>query len=244
MTSPSRVCVAVDPAALRPASRRRLGQSGADRQGRVDRPAVGLMAAGRPEPAEELPVRRRALQQGQPGRRQVRDGALRQQGGARRRAQRLKSAIDQGIRYVVQGNGSGAATAISTPSTKHNERNPGKEVLYFNYAAVDPELTNSKCSYWHFRIDANSDHEDGGADHVHEGPADVKKVYLINQNYSFGHQVAQVRQGDTGAQAPRRADRRRGPAPAGPGRGLRALHRQDQGLGRRHGDHRQLGSAT
>jgi branched-chain amino acid transport system substrate-binding protein len=35
--------------------------------------------------------------------------------------------------------------------TKHNERNPGKEVLYLNYAAVDPDLTNSKCSYWHFR---------------------------------------------------------------------------------------------
>jgi len=30
--------------------------------------------------------------------------------------------------------------------TKHNERNPGKEVLFMNYAAVDPDLTNSKCS--------------------------------------------------------------------------------------------------
>ena len=55
----------------------------------------------------------------------------------------LKAAIDQGIRYVVQGNGSGAAAAISDAVTKHNERNPGKEVVYFNYAAVDPDLTNS-----------------------------------------------------------------------------------------------------
>jgi branched-chain amino acid transport system substrate-binding protein len=68
----------------------------------------------------------------------------------------LKAAIDQGIRYVVQGNGSGAAAAISDAVTKHNERNPGKEVVYINYAAVDPDLTNSKCSFWHFRMDADT----------------------------------------------------------------------------------------
>ena len=69
----------------------------------------------------------------------------------------LKSIVDQGIRYVVQGNGSGVAIALSDAIAKHNERNPGKEVVYLNYAAVDPVLTNEKCSYWHFRYDANSD---------------------------------------------------------------------------------------
>ena len=61
----------------------------------------------------------------------------------------LKAAIDQGFRYVTQGNGSGAALAISDAISKHNERNPGKEVVYLNYAAVDPALTNEKCSFWH-----------------------------------------------------------------------------------------------
>ena len=56
----------------------------------------------------------------------------------------------------MQGNGSGAALAIMDAVTKHNERNPGKEVLYLNYAAVDPDLTNSKCNYWHFRLDADT----------------------------------------------------------------------------------------
>src|SRR5574343_1900396 len=51
----------------------------------------------------------------------------------------LKSAIDQGIRYVTQGNGSGAAQAIMEAVAKHNERNPGKEVLYINHSAVDPD---------------------------------------------------------------------------------------------------------
>ena len=41
---------------------------------------------------------------------------------------------------------------------KHNDRNPGKEVIYLNYAAVDPAFTNDKCSYWHFRWDAHSDY--------------------------------------------------------------------------------------
>jgi branched-chain amino acid transport system substrate-binding protein len=69
----------------------------------------------------------------------------------------FKTAIDQGFRYVVQGNGSGAAGALIDAINKHNERNPGKEVVFLNYAAVDPDLTNSKCSFWHFRTDANSD---------------------------------------------------------------------------------------
>ena len=39
----------------------------------------------------------------------------------------------------------GPALAIIDALSKYNERNPGKEVLYLNYAAVDPDLTNSKC---------------------------------------------------------------------------------------------------
>src|SRR5690348_17554205 len=56
----------------------------------------------------------------------------------------LKKAIDEGARFIVQGNGSGVALAITDAVQKHNERNRGKEVLYLNYAAVDPALTNDK----------------------------------------------------------------------------------------------------
>ena len=68
----------------------------------------------------------------------------------------LKSAIDQGIRYVAQGNGSAVALALADAIAKHNERNPGKEVIFLNYAAVDPALTNEKCSFAHFRFDADT----------------------------------------------------------------------------------------
>src|SRR5262249_24582228 len=67
----------------------------------------------------------------------------------------LKKAIDEGARIILQGNGSSVAHAITDAVLKHNERNPGKEVLFFNYAAIDPALTNEKCHFWHFRFDAD-----------------------------------------------------------------------------------------
>jgi branched-chain amino acid transport system substrate-binding protein len=102
----------------------------------------------------------------------------------------LKAAIDQGYRYVTQGNGSGAALALSDAIAKHNERNPGKEVLYFNYAAVDPALTNEKCDYWHFRLDADTTMKMEALTTFMKDQAKVKKVFLLNQNYSHGQQVS------------------------------------------------------
>jgi branched-chain amino acid transport system substrate-binding protein len=101
----------------------------------------------------------------------------------------LQKAIDQGIRIVTQGNGSSVAAAISDFVTKYNERNPGKEVLYLNYAAVDPVLTNDKCSFWHFRWDANSDIKMEALTNFMKTRPNIKKIYLINQDYSFGHAV-------------------------------------------------------
>ncbi|MEZ0306406.1 MAG: branched-chain amino acid ABC transporter substrate-binding protein [Ramlibacter sp.] len=102
----------------------------------------------------------------------------------------LKAAIDQGFRYVTQGNGSGAALAILDAVAKHNERNPGKEVVYLNYAAVDPALTNEKCDFWHFRLDADTTMKMEALTTFMKDQPKVSKVYLLNQNYSHGQQVA------------------------------------------------------
>jgi branched-chain amino acid transport system substrate-binding protein len=102
----------------------------------------------------------------------------------------LKAAIDQGFRYVTQGNGSGAGLAILDAVAKHNERNPGKEVIYLNYAAVDPAMTNEKCDYWHFRLDADTSMKMEGLTTFMKDQPKVSKVYLLNQNYSHGQQVA------------------------------------------------------
>ena len=102
----------------------------------------------------------------------------------------LKKAIDEGARIIMQGNGSSVAHAITDAVLKHNERNPGKEVLFFNYAAIDPALTNEKCNFWHFRFDADVDMKMQGFTDVIAKDQKIKKVYLINQDYSFGKAVA------------------------------------------------------
>jgi branched-chain amino acid transport system substrate-binding protein len=102
----------------------------------------------------------------------------------------LKAAIDQGVRYIIQGNGSSVALALSDAITKHNERNPGKEVIFLNDSAVDPDLTNSKCSYWHFRFDADTSMKMEAMSSFITDQKDIKKVYILGQNYSHGVQVA------------------------------------------------------
>lgn len=104
----------------------------------------------------------------------------------------LKAAIDQGYRYVAQGNSSAIALALIDAINKHNERNPGKEVVFFNHSSVDPDLTNAKCSFWHFRIDANSDMKMEALTTELAKDKNIKKVYIIGQNYSFGQSVSRA----------------------------------------------------
>ncbi len=104
----------------------------------------------------------------------------------------LKNVINQGIRYIAQGNGSGVALALVDAINKHNERNPGKEIVYFNNSAIDPDLTNSKCSFWHFRFDANSDMKMEALTTFLAKDQSVKKVYIIGQNYAHGHQFTRA----------------------------------------------------
>lgn len=102
----------------------------------------------------------------------------------------LKVAIDQGFRYIVQGNGSGAAAALSDALTRHNARFPARSALYINYAAADPVLTGEKCSFWHFRIDADTSMKvQALTTYMAEQPA-LRRIYLLNQNYAHGQQVS------------------------------------------------------
>ena len=93
----------------------------------------------------------------------------------------LKAAIDQGFRYVTQGNGSGAALAISDAVAKHNARNPGEEVVYLNYAAVNPALTDEKCDCWHFRLNANTTMKMEALTTFMKDQPKVKDEYLLNR---------------------------------------------------------------
>ncbi|MEO8158582.1 MAG: branched-chain amino acid ABC transporter substrate-binding protein [Betaproteobacteria bacterium] len=106
--------------------------------------------------------------------------------------QMLKQITDSGIRYLTQGAGSNNAHALSEAIAKHNSRNPDSSVLYMNFAAQDPALTNDKCNFWHFRFDANVDMKLEALTNYIARQKDIKRVYLLNQDYAFGQAVSKA----------------------------------------------------
>ena len=143
-------------------------------------------------------------------------GGVRLPGGARRLAlerydskgqieealSALRSAIDDGAQFILQGNSSAVAAALIEAVNKHNEREPGRRVLFLNYSAVDPILTNEKCSFWHFRFDAHGDMRMAALMEVLKDDKAVKSVYLLGQDYSFGQAVLREARRQLGAQRP------------------------------------------
>ncbi len=101
----------------------------------------------------------------------------------------LRAAIDDGVQFVAQGNSSATAAALLDAINKHNEREPSRRVLYLNYSAVDPILTNEKCSFWHYRFDAHADMRMAALMDVLKDDRSVKSAYLFGQDYSFGQAV-------------------------------------------------------
>jgi branched-chain amino acid transport system substrate-binding protein len=114
----------------------------------------------------------------------------------------LRLAIDGGARFVLQGNSSATAAALIDAINKHNEREPAKRVLFLNYSAVDPALTNEKCSFWHFRFDAHADMRMAALMQVIRDDQALKSVYLIGQDYSFGQSVLREAKQQLGLQRP------------------------------------------
>ena len=114
----------------------------------------------------------------------------------------LRMAIDDGARIIFQGNSSATAAALIEAIQKHNERDPARRVLFLNYSAVDPILTNERCSFWHFRFDAHADMRMAALMSVLKADRDVKKVYLIGQDYSFGQAVLREAKRQLQAQRP------------------------------------------
>jgi len=114
----------------------------------------------------------------------------------------LRSAIDDGAQYILQGNSSAVAAALIEAINKHNEREPARRVVFLNYSAVDPILTNEKCSFWHFRFDAHGDMRMAALMEVLKDDRGVKSAYLIGQDYSFGQAVLREARRQLGAQRP------------------------------------------
>lgn len=114
----------------------------------------------------------------------------------------LRAALDDGARIVLQGNSSATAAALIDAIDKNNERDPSRRAIFLNYAAVDPALTNERCSFWHFRFDAHADMRMAALMDVMKDDAALKRVYLIGQDYSFGQAVLREARRQLGAQRP------------------------------------------
>jgi branched-chain amino acid transport system substrate-binding protein len=99
----------------------------------------------------------------------------------------LKTVVDQNIPIIMQCSGSNIAAALIDAVEKNNIRNPDSRVVYVNCGAVATELTNEKCSFWHFRFDANAAQK--AEILVRALAEDVKKVYMLNQDYLFGQSL-------------------------------------------------------
>lgn len=102
----------------------------------------------------------------------------------------LQAAIDQGIRFVTQASGSNIAHALRDAIEKHNERNPGRSIVYLNHGAVDPALTNEKCSFWHFRFDASGSMKLDVLTSAIAQDDSLRRIFLLNQDYAWGQTVS------------------------------------------------------
>ena len=114
----------------------------------------------------------------------------------------LRAAIDDGVHFVMQGNSSATASALIEAINKHNQREPERRVVFLNYSAVDPLLTNDKCSFWHFRFDAHADMRMAALMGVMREDNALKRAYLIGQDYSFGQAVLREARRQLAAQRP------------------------------------------
>lgn len=99
----------------------------------------------------------------------------------------LKSITDQRIPFVIQSAGSNIGAALIDGVNKHNERNPDNRILYLNTGALATDLTNEKCSFWHFRFPFNA--EQMALMMVKALPPETKKLYVLNQDYIFGQSM-------------------------------------------------------
>ena len=102
----------------------------------------------------------------------------------------LKAASDRGIHFITQGGGSGVALTLVDALNKLAEREPARAMVYLNYSAMDPLLTNDRCSFWHFRFYPSSEMQMEALTTYMLGRKDIKKVYLLNQDYTHGQTVS------------------------------------------------------
>lgn len=115
------------------------------------------------------------------------------QGGPSEAADKLKAAINDGAHLIIQGASSAIGGQITSDVQKFNARNPGKEVIYINVGAEAMEFTGTKCHFYHFRWNGNAEIRlKAMLEAMKSANVLGSKVYVIGQNYSWGHDVQKL----------------------------------------------------
>ena len=109
------------------------------------------------------------------------------QGGPAGASDKVKAAIADGARIIIQGSSSAVSGQITEDVRKYNIRNPGKEVLFMNMGGEALELTGEKCHFYHFRFTTNAPiRVKALVDAMKSNNELGTKIYSMNQNYSWG----------------------------------------------------------
>ena len=165
------------------------------------------------------------------------------QGGPSEASDKVKAAINDGAQIIIQGASSAIGGQITADVQKHNARNPGKEIIYLNVGAEAMEFTGPKCHFYHFRWNGNAEIRLKAMLIGHEGGQCARQQGLHHRpELQLGPRRAEA---DARIrQAVRLYDRRRRDPRREQDPGFRAVRRQDQGGGARHGGHGQLVATT
>jgi len=96
----------------------------------------------------------------------------------------MQKMVDEGIQIMLNCGPSNVASALIGAVDKNNERNKDRRILFVNCGGLAPELTNEQCNYWHFRFSMHAGQQSEIM--VRAIPKNIKKVYVLNQDYIFG----------------------------------------------------------
>lgn len=105
-------------------------------------------------------------------------------------SEQFRAAVADGAQVIFQGASSAVAGQLSDEVRRHNLRNAGKEIIFYNIGSEAADLTGAKCHFWFFRSGTTPEMRWNAVVPVLQSEGVLKsKAFLINQNYSYGLSV-------------------------------------------------------
>ncbi len=105
-------------------------------------------------------------------------------------ADKVTAAINDGARIIVQGVSFAISGQITDDVRRYNLRHPNDPVIFLNAGSEAGPMTGEKCHFYHFKFAADAASRMRAIAKVfHDKPISNGKVFLVNQNVLFGHEM-------------------------------------------------------